>query len=127
MYVFVQADHDCYLRLLYTQADGSNVQIFPNAYSKNNRIKEGEVYVYPAKNDTFAFEVTSPYGAELLHAFVSSQPFATLPGVKTRGGLELLSGSRGEIIERTRGIKVKNRCALYAEAKCVVNTLPRVK
>jgi len=123
LYVYLKANRDCYVRLLYTQADGTNVQIFPNAYDRDNKIVKDKVYVVPNKDDPFEFEITAPFGAELLQAFASTEPLPALEGQPTDSGMTVLSGTRGSIVGATRGIKVKKRDALYTEARCVVSTL----
>ena len=124
MYVYLQANHDCYVRLIYTQADGTNIQIFPNAHDKDNKIRKGKTYVIPDKGDKFEFEVTGPFGAEVLQVFASTEPLPALPGEETADGLLVLDGSREAVVNTTRGLRVKKRGALYSESKCVVSTLP---
>ncbi len=123
MYVYVQANRDCYLRLVYTQADGTNVQIFPNRFKKGHRIEKKKVYTFPGKDDDFVLEITAPFGAEVLQAFACTEPFQKVSGRRISGDLKLLDGERKDIIGQTRGIKVEKREALYTEAKCVVSTI----
>lgn len=99
---YVQADTDCYLRLLYRQADGQIVQIFPNRLSGSERVTAGQVYTIPDVDDPYDFVIRSPYGVEHLIAIASAAPFPALQGREINGGV-LLQGGVKDVVRRLTG------------------------
>lgn len=97
--VFAQAESDCYLRLLYRQADGTVIQIFPNSLSGDERVSAGQVYAVPGADAAYDFIVQPPFGVEYLVAIAGSTPFTALTGREINGGI-LLHGSMAEVINR---------------------------
>lgn len=87
---FFSSDRDCYLLLLYQDAGGQLIQIFPNAQSRENKVRSGAFIEFPRQSDPFEFVVTPPFGTERVYAFAATRPFATLPG-EDLGGLRLLN------------------------------------
>jgi len=71
---FIKAEKPCYLILFDVRPDGEAKIIFPNADSKDNFIKDGEIYRVPVKSSGIEFRVQGPAGLERLKALVSSQP-----------------------------------------------------
>jgi hypothetical protein len=118
--VFVRASQDCYLYLIYHDADGNDILIYPNARQANNRILSGIIYQIPDARDTFDFKVQPPFGTELLKAIVSSEPLPDLAGKILSNGLKLLVGSYQDNLVKLRGITHPNN---YAEGSCVLTTI----
>jgi len=121
--VFVRSSQDCYLYLIYHDADGNDILIFPNSRQSNNRILGNIIYQIPDARDTFDFVVQPPFGSELLKAVVSSEPLPELKGRILSNGLKLLSGSFKENLMKLRGITTKDRHKNYAEGSCVITTV----
>ncbi len=123
MYVFVQPSKDCYLQLFYQQADGTSVQIFPNAQAVGDKkLLAGNTYMIPGPNDAFEFEVSPPFGQETLRALASTQPLASQKGEVTDTGLTVLNQSVNDTVVRTRGIAVKGKKAKLSEATLRLTT-----
>jgi len=71
----VQSGRAGYLYLVYLQADGSSVLLFPNAYQADNRIRAFEDMLVPGPRARFRLRVVDdPLGAEVLKAIVTSEP-----------------------------------------------------
>jgi len=121
--VFVRSSNDCYLYLIYHDADGNDIIIFPNTRQSNNRILGNVIYQIPDARDTFDFIVQPPFGSEFLKAVVSNESFPELKGEILPNGLKLLSGSFKENLVKLRGITLKDRLKNYAEGSCVITTL----
>ncbi len=121
--VYVRASHDCFLYLIYHDADGNDILIYPNARQANNRILGGVIYQIPDARDTFDFVVRPPYGSELIKAIIASDPMPDLSGRILANGLKLLTGSLKDNLVRLRGIHVQFRQSGYAEASCVLTTV----
>ena len=121
--VFVRASYDCHLYLIYHDADGNDILIYPNARQANNRILGGVIYQIPDARDTFDFKVQPPFGSELLKAVVSSEPFPNLKGKILSNGLKLLVGSFKNNLIQLRGIGMQGRQKNYSEGSCVLTTV----
>jgi hypothetical protein len=76
--VSVVAEEDCYLYLLYQQADGSSHQIFPNSVQKVSHVKAKQTVVVPAADDLFRWVISAPFGDEYIKAIASKKPLASL-------------------------------------------------
>lgn len=76
------AEEESYMYLLYHQADGSSVLLFPNIAAPDNRVAVGtRVDVPPAGLPTekqYRFRIQSPFGQEVLQVLASRQPIAEL-------------------------------------------------
>jgi uncharacterized caspase-like protein len=115
--VSVTASKDCFLRLIYSEADGRNMIIFPNYQNRDDRVK-GEVrYSIPTM-----FQVTAPFGKETLHAFVSSEKFSSSEGVDRGDGMLTLKESLEEAVKKLRAGSIFGE---YAEEKLEITTSPK--
>ncbi len=77
MIVYLKSNIDCYVKLVYHDAGGNNILIFPNKFSaKNVQIKANTVYTVGGDDDAsnFKFEIGPPFGTELIKAFASTKP-----------------------------------------------------
>lgn len=125
--VFVRASNDCYLYLIYHDADGNDILIYPNARQASNRILGGVIYQIPDARDTFDFKVQLPFGSELIKAVVANASLPELNGKILSNGLKLLSGSYKDHIVRLRGITLETGQYGYAEASCVLTTIDSIE
>ncbi len=114
---YVQADSDCYLRLLYRQVDGQVIQIFPNRLSGDERVKSAQVYSIPDADDAFDYVIQAPFGVEYLIAVASATPFPRLQGREINGGV-MLPGTVNNVIQRL----VEGR-TWYGQALCSMTTV----
>ena len=123
LFVFMQANRDCFVRLVYYQVDGTEVQIFPNALHGNYWIRGGMVWSIPGVHDDFEFIVTPPFGAESITAFASTEAFPSSKGTVTEAGLKVLT----QAMESTykRAISMRKTKALDTKASATVTTAPR--
>jgi hypothetical protein len=120
--IFVRATQDSYLYLIYHDAGGNNILIYPNTRQANNRILGDVIYQIPDARDSFDFVVQKPFGSELIKAVVSKEPLPDLSGVILSNGLKLLSGSYKDNMARIRGLGLQARIPGYAEGSCVITT-----
>lgn len=118
----MRATQDCHLYLIYHDASGKDVLIYPNARQANNRILGGVIYQIPDARDSFDFTVQKPFGSELLKAVVSKDVLPELPGRALPNGFKLLVGSYKENLVRLRGMALQARPQGYTEGSCVVTT-----
>lgn len=73
-----QAEQDAHLYLLYHQADGSSVLLFPNESQRDNRIPAKTLVTIPPADNSFRFRVSAPFGTEVLQVIASTKPLADL-------------------------------------------------
>ena len=73
-----QAEQDAHLYLLYHQADGSSVLLFPNESQRDNRIPAKTLVTIPPADNSFRFRVSAPFGTEVLQVIASTKPVAQL-------------------------------------------------
>jgi hypothetical protein len=121
--IFVRATQDSYLYLIYHDAGGNDVLIYPNARQANNRILGGVIYQIPDARDSFDFAVQEPFGSELLKAVVAKETLPELPGKILPNGLKLLAGSYKDNLVRLRELTMQARMLGYAEGSCVVTSV----
>jgi hypothetical protein len=127
LYLFLRANLDCYVKVLYHQVDGSTVVIFPNAYHPDGHVVKDRQYQIPPDDNSFALEVMEPFGVELVKVMASTEPLDP-PGPKAApGGLQVAREDLATLLGRTRGIGLKKAEAQYAETTVVVNTLAGMK
>lgn len=74
--VTFQAEQTAYLYLLYHQADGSSVLLFPNLANKDHHIPKGKKVQVPPNDTEFRFRIQKPFGQEVLQVIASTK---TLP------------------------------------------------
>lgn len=73
---YVKAAQDCHLRLLYKDAAGKIILLFPNKFHPDSRILGGQEVSVPSSTDSFDIEIEAPNGVESLVAIVSSNAFS---------------------------------------------------
>ncbi len=113
--VFMNTNKDCYLRLIYHDAEGKNVIIFPNYRSRDDKVQGGKDYVVPT-----AFLARLPFGSEELIAFVSTEKFPDVNVTDRGDGLVLLEDSLNIFTEKFRANGIFGE---YAERRILVKTV----
>lgn len=119
---FVSANRDAYLILLYKDASGRLIQIYPNARSGNGFHKAGEYMEIPDRMSVFDFTITSPFGSEQVWAFAATIPFPSLKPKDLSNGLAVL---QQDLIEAAAQLRAHGRKsgAGYGETNVVVTTV----
>jgi hypothetical protein len=69
-------DTDAYLQVDYYQANGQVIHLLPNSLD-SSRVAAGQVFTLGKPENSFQFEVTPPFGAELLTVVASKRPLDT--------------------------------------------------
>ncbi|MDI6788632.1 MAG: DUF4384 domain-containing protein, partial [Planctomycetota bacterium] len=118
-----RSDKDCYVYLYHMDAEGNVKILFPNRFNDNNKIKANQVYTMPDETMNFDFQITSPFGTEMLKAIASLQP---LKNIDIKNIVDFKNiGKIGETNVReviTRSIKEVPKEG-YAEGNCVITTI----
>ena len=81
-----QAEQDAHLYLLYHQADGSTVLLFPNEANRDGRVAAKTPVTIPPADNSFRFRVSPPFGTEHLQVIASTKPLADLDGLIQKAG-----------------------------------------
>lgn len=108
VHLFLKANLDCRVTIVYHQVDGSKVVIFPNRFQPDARIEKNRLYQIPPDATAFKLAVVGPFGAEVIKAHASTEPLLGEPGGSGVG---------------TKGIAVFAGESLEAEATVVINTV----
>ncbi|WP_005034020.1 DUF4384 domain-containing protein [Holophaga foetida] len=125
LHLFLRSNRDCYVRVVYQQVDGSKVQVFPNQYHPDYRVKKDAITRIPAEGDLFELRISEPFGSEIVKVFASTEPFELAPAATAQEGpFARLDASVQAMTTRFRGIQVQKAKTLSAEASAVVNTVP---
>lgn len=95
--LFVRANKECYIRLIYFLADGSKVLLLDNYYI--DRDKVNKVYELP-----YTFQCAEPFGVETLQMNAQNKPFELLK-FTSEYGYDFLTDDMATIMTKTRGIK----------------------
>jgi hypothetical protein len=121
--LFVKANMDCYVKVLYHQVDGAQVLVFPNKYHPDARIQKDRMYQIPPDDNSFDLEVQPPFGAEMVKVIASTDPIEVQAQAPDRNGLAAVKADLQSLLATTRGILVKKAEVQYGEATAVVNTM----
>jgi len=129
--LYLRADIDCYVLVLYFQVDGEVVQLFPNENSISGYIKGNKTYQIPDDVKVahgFSLKITPPFGTEVIKIFASKNPFredyiAYLMNSKSGPFSVSNVGYRG-ILEGMRGLAVVPEGGVN-EASTVITTISK--
>jgi hypothetical protein len=118
--LLLRASQDCYAQILYQQADGTPVRLFPNRFQADARIRKGQVYRIPPADRPFDLVVQAPFGLERVQVLAASEPQLLPAGAP---GPVRLPDPLATLVRRTRGLALRRPETQYAEASAVVHTL----
>lgn len=106
--LFMKGNKPYFARVVYVQTDGTQVQILPNPYRKDNYFEGGTVYILPSGKDRYELTVNPPFGSEKIVVYAST---AELGDVKSEANesVYVLGGDAEETGVKTRGIKITKK------------------
>ncbi len=114
--IYIRSNEDCFTQLVYNDAGGNAVLVFPNKVDWNSKLRGGITYKVPGP-----FRITPPFGREILKAYASDTQ-ATIPRGQELNGLILLK-SVDDFQESVRN--AGGAGTGYAEASTVITTMPK--
>lgn len=106
--VYIRGNKPFYARVVYKDAAGKLVQLFPNPYSSGNYFKGGTVYEIPSGEDRFDLEVSPPFGSESITVYAGSSQLGDLD-LESASGIYDIKTKAADIGTKTRGVKIKER------------------
>ena len=124
--IFMKGNRKFYARIVDYTSTGEAIQLLPNDYRPDAVFRAGEIYRIPDVTDGFALEVKPPYGTERIVVYASEAPLGRVAMQPVGGGLNQLNGSRKDLGDATRAIRVrsKSRQAEFYEATWTFTTEP---
>jgi hypothetical protein len=106
--VYIRGNKPFYARVVYKDAAGKSVQLFPNPYSPENYFKGGTVYDIPSGEDRFDLEVSPPFGSESITVYAGSSQLGDLE-LESASGIYDIKTKPADIGTKTRGVKIKQK------------------
>jgi hypothetical protein len=106
--VYIRGNKPFYARVVYKDASGKTVQLFPNPYSSNNYFKGGTLYEIPSGEDRFDLEVSPPFGSESVTVYAGSSQLGDLD-LESASGIYDIKTKAADIGTKTRGVKIKQK------------------
>jgi hypothetical protein len=129
--IYVKANKDSYVKVIYHDALGNNIQIFPNERSgRQEKIAANTVYTIGGENSKFEFVVSEPFGTELIKAFASTEPFDEFDKgdiEPTGNGLFVLKRNTKDMLSQVKGIQINKKGALFSESSVSLTTVKDLK
>lgn len=127
LYYFVSADRECYLLLIYQDAQDNLIQVLPSEQDTANYLPAADFIRVPKAGSNYEFIVEAPFGSESIYAFASSKPFDSLAGSILSNGFYLLEGKSIADIRSQLRMFSHNSGTFFGEARTQLNTVPRFK
>jgi len=115
--LFVRSNKPCYLRILYSDAEGKTLQLFPNARDTNDYIKEDRTYGLPTE-----FEVQAPFGDEEMILFASTEKFSDIRVRARTDGVFMVDDPAAIFLKRLRAMSIFGE---FAEEHLRIRTAPK--
>lgn len=81
-----QAEREAHLYLIYHQADGKSLLLFPNEAQPANRISAKQQVTIPGANDEFRIRILPPFGVDVLQVVATLKPIAELDALVQKTG-----------------------------------------
>lgn len=106
--IYIRGNKPFYARVVYKDAAGKLVQLFPNPYSSDNYFKGGTVYEIPSGEDRFDLEVSPPFGSESITVYAGSSQLGDLD-LESASGIYDIKTRPADIGVKTRGVKIKQK------------------
>jgi len=77
--LLLSLDHDAYILLVYQDAGGNLVKLFPVRKNDNGRVPAGDFMPFPRRTDGLRLVVAPPFGEEQVWAFAAAEAFPAWP------------------------------------------------
>ncbi|NOX92397.1 MAG: DUF4384 domain-containing protein [Gammaproteobacteria bacterium] len=81
--LLLSLNHDAYVLLVYQDASGDLVKLFPVRKDDNGRVSAGDFMPFPRRADGLRLVVAPPFGEEQVWAFATAEAFPARPLLNT--------------------------------------------
>ena len=102
----VKANEEAYVTVFNVGASGKVVQLFPNAFQTDNRVKAGETVEVPAAASGTQIRVSGPVGAELIKIVATSKPVEIVPVAQFAKGTGIFRSLEGGVQSLKRNLDI---------------------
>jgi hypothetical protein len=119
----IHAEVDAYIYCIYHQANGSSLLLFPNIVERNYRIRARTRVQIPTDEQVLYFQVSAPFGAEMLQVLAASRPLSDFDELLGPGATGVPIISRDTINQWCKRFAAQN--ALIQEDRIYFQTAPR--
>jgi hypothetical protein len=111
---------DAHLYLLYHQADGTSVLLFPNAAHRNSKVAGQQPMVIPQPGEEFRFRVRPPLGREVLQVLAATAPIVELEALvgKSRSAPQVEAKLLAALAERLQQDR-----STWTEQRALITTI----
>ncbi len=106
--LFIKGNKPFFARVVYFQNDGTQVQLLPNPFRKDNYFNGGTVYNLPSGTDGYELTVEPPFGAEKIVLYASTGELGDLK-VEDAGAVYTIGENPEDTGIKTRGIKITKK------------------
>jgi hypothetical protein len=115
-------EKEAHLYLIYHQADGTSLLMFPNEAKIDNRIPAGKTVTIPPLDQDYRFRVGPPLGKEVFQVIASLEPLDELDGLVKKTG-------RAAVVSREALAKLCDRLlkepASWTEHRVPIHTIAK--
>jgi len=115
MSLYVKVNHSCYLRAIYTLADGTKTLLLDNLLIDPSLVNR--IYLISQE-----FECSPPLGVENLKVFASTEEFSPLQ-TNNLDGYKIINNSTTEMLSISRGFKAVKSENLKGESSITITTM----
>lgn len=106
--LYMKGNKPYFAKVVYVQADGTQVQILPNQFRKDNYFEGGTVYTLPSGKDQYDLTVSEPFGEEKIIVYASTSELGDVK-LEDAGSVFVIGEKAEDTGVRTRGIKITKR------------------
>ncbi len=118
------AEREAHLYLIYHQADGKSLLLFPNEVRTDNRIPAKQPVGIPGADEGFRFRVSPPFGTEVLQVLATLQPAAELDRLVAKTGRAAPVAPK---VFATLDSRLQKDLASWTEQRLVIRTAAGVE
>jgi len=113
--LYMKGNKPFFAKVIYVQADGTQVQILPNPFRKDNYFEGGAVYTLPSGKDQYDLTVGEPFGSEKIVVYASTSELGDVK-VEDAGSVFVVNEKPENTGVLSRGIKLKKKESKSAQA-----------
>ena len=113
--LFMKGNKPFFARVVYFQNDGTQVQLLPNPFRKDNYFYGSTVFSLPSGKDSYELTVEPPFGSEKIVLYASTGELGDVR-VEDAGSVYTIGEKPEDTGIKTRGIKITKKDGKSAQA-----------
>jgi hypothetical protein len=115
------SQREAVLYLLYHQADGRSLLLFPNSAQPDGRVPAKQLRQVPAASENFGIRIRPPFGREVIQVLATAQPLPELDKIARRTDTRPLVSQA--VLDRLAGRLALDR-RTWTEHRVPIETVP---